>query len=95
MKKNERDNLTILRAFGPDRADLILECVGVQDTITQAIECARKGTTIVVVGVFSKKPVVDLGLVQDRELSFDHYLDAYHTIENAQGKTMKVMVTLG
>jgi L-iditol 2-dehydrogenase len=58
----------IPRDFGPDRADLILECVGVQDTITQAVENARKGTTIVVVGVFGKKPVVDLGLVQDREL---------------------------
>jgi L-iditol 2-dehydrogenase len=55
--------------FGPDKADLILECVGVQDTITQAIVNARKGSTIIVVGVFGKKPEVDLGLVQDRELS--------------------------
>jgi L-iditol 2-dehydrogenase len=59
----------ILNAFGPDKADLILECVGVQDTITQAVVNARKGSTIVVVGVFGKKPQVDLGLVQDRELS--------------------------
>jgi L-iditol 2-dehydrogenase len=65
------DDLTeaIQRNFGPDKADLILECVGAQDTITQAIANARKGTTIVVVGVFGKKPKVDLGLVQDRELS--------------------------
>ena len=59
----------ILDTFGPDKADLILECVGVQDTITQAVANARKGSTIVVVGVFGKKPEVDLGLVQDRELS--------------------------
>ena len=59
----------IRRDFGPERADLILECVGVQDTVTQAVVNARKGTTIVVVGVFGQKPVVDLGLVQDRELS--------------------------
>jgi L-iditol 2-dehydrogenase len=59
----------ILRHFGPSRADLILECVGVQDTITQAVENARKGTTIVVVGVFGTEPTVNLGLVQDRELS--------------------------
>jgi L-iditol 2-dehydrogenase len=62
-------NKAISRDFGPDRADLMLECVGVEATMTQAIACARKGTTIVVVGVFGKKPVVDLGLVQDRELS--------------------------
>jgi len=117
----------ILKYFGPDKADLILECVGVQDTITQAIANARKGSTIVVVGVFAKKPEVDLGLVQDRELSligtlmynkidyeraiqlvargdihlnelithrfpFSHYMDAYHAIEAAQGKYMKVIL---
>ena len=59
----------ILNTFGPDKADLILECVGVQDTITQAIANARKGSPIVVVGVFGEKPLVDLGLLQDRELS--------------------------
>lgn len=59
----------ILNTFGPDKADLILECVGIQDTITQAVENARKGSTIIVIGVFDKKPAVDLGLVQDRELS--------------------------
>lgn len=59
----------LARHFGPDRADLILECVGVQDTITQAVQHARKGTTIVAVGVFGEKPVVDVGLIQDRELS--------------------------
>jgi len=66
-----RDDLgpAILASFGPDKADLILECVGVPDTITQAVSLARKGSTIVVVGVFGKKPEVDLGLVQDRELS--------------------------
>lgn len=59
----------ILQQFGADKADLILECVGVQDTISQAVTHARKGSTIVVVGVFAQKPQVDLGLVQDRELS--------------------------
>jgi L-iditol 2-dehydrogenase len=43
--------------------------VGVQTTISQAVTNARKGSTIVVVGVFGKRPEVDMGLVQDRELS--------------------------
>ena len=59
----------ILMNFGPDKADLILECVGVEPTMTSAISSARKGTKIIVVGVFGEKPKVDLGLVQDRELS--------------------------
>lgn len=62
-------NTALRRAFGPDRADLILECVGVQATATQAVECARKGTTVVIVGVFAEQPVVNLGYVQDRELA--------------------------
>ena len=54
--------------FGPDKADLILECVGVDQTMTEAIDNARKGSDIIVVGVFGDKATVDLGLVQDREL---------------------------
>jgi L-iditol 2-dehydrogenase len=116
--------------FGPAKADLILECVGVQATADQAVANARKGTTIVVVGVFGEKPTVDLGLVQDRELKlvgtlmyqkpdyakaieliaggkieldnlithrfkFEQYLDAYHTIEESNGRYMKVMLELG
>ena len=59
----------IQNCLGPDRADVIFECVGVESTITDAVKLARKGSTIVVVGVFGKKPQVDLGLVQDRELT--------------------------
>ncbi len=59
----------ILDIFGSDKADVILECVGAPATITQAIDHARKGSTIVVVGVFGEKPQVNLGFVQDRELT--------------------------
>ena len=58
----------VLRRFGEEKADLILECVGGQKTIETAIAVARKGTDIIVVGVYGDKPVVDMGLVQDREL---------------------------
>jgi L-iditol 2-dehydrogenase len=58
----------VRRHFGEDKADLILECVGSQATIAQAVGVARKGTDIIVVGVFGEKPTIDLGTVQDREL---------------------------
>lgn len=58
----------IVKAFGPDRADLIVECVGINQTIDDAIANARKGTDIIIVGVYGDKPVVDLSTVQDREL---------------------------
>jgi len=58
----------VRRRFGDAKADLILECVGAQKTMEQAVAVARKGTDIVVVGVFGDRPTVDMGLVQDREL---------------------------
>jgi L-iditol 2-dehydrogenase len=67
----KKDNLAseIEAVFGPDKADAALECVGIQATMDQAIVNARKGSSIVAVGVFGDRPQVDLGLVQDRELS--------------------------
>ena len=58
----------MVESFGEGKADLILECVGSPATITQGVALARKGTDIIVVGVFGDKPVVDMGTVQDREL---------------------------
>jgi 2-desacetyl-2-hydroxyethyl bacteriochlorophyllide A dehydrogenase len=57
------------RIFGSTGFDVVLECVGVEPTMTAAIENIQKGGTIVVVGVFGEKPRVDMGLVQDRELN--------------------------
>lgn len=59
---------SVREAFGPDGANAILECVGVEEAVGQAISLARKGTDIVIVGVFGEKPRVDIGLVQDKEL---------------------------
>ena len=90
----------IIENFGPDKADLILECVGINPTMSQAINNARKGTDIIVVGVFGDKATVDLGLVQDRELRLigtlmyqeKDYLKAIELIE--QGKIqLKPLIT--
>jgi L-iditol 2-dehydrogenase len=51
-----------------DGADVIVECVGVTTTIHDAIKTARKGTQIILAGVFEQDTPVPLGLVQDREL---------------------------
>jgi len=56
------------KSFGKNKADFIFECVGEAETINQAINLARKGSDIIVVGVFDEKPRLDVGLVQDREL---------------------------
>lgn len=55
-------------AFGPTRADVIFECVGVAATFHDALNVTRKGGTIVLAGVFSDDVPVNLGKVQDWEL---------------------------
>lgn len=90
----------IVDNFGENKADLILECVGINPTMEQAITNARKGTDIIVVGVFGEKAMVDLGLVQDRELRLigtlmyqeRDYIKAIELIE--QGKIqLKPLIT--
>ena len=69
VNSNKEDiDKTILNNFSKDKADIIFECVGIQNTISQAISVARKGSKIIVVGVYGEKPIVDMGLVQDHEL---------------------------
>lgn len=58
----------IIKVFGSDKADLIIECIGSNQTINEAIANARKGTDILIVGVYGDKPTIDLNSVQDREL---------------------------
>lgn len=58
-------------AFGPDKADVIYECAGTDVTMDQAIQNARKGSTIILVAVFGKKATVDLAKLNDSELDLN------------------------
>lgn len=98
--KNKDLTQAIADNFVENKADLILECVGINPTMEQAITNARKGTDIIVVGVFGDKAMVDLGLVQDRELKLigtlmyqeKDYIKAIELIE--QGKIqLKPLIT--
>jgi len=66
-KYNLKDK--IFEYFGTDRADVIFECVGINETMNQAIECARKGSQIVIVGVFGDLAKMNAALIQDHELA--------------------------
>jgi L-iditol 2-dehydrogenase len=48
--------------------DLVMECVGLEQTLLQAIETVKKGGQIVIVGVPPADPHIRLSWVQDREL---------------------------
>jgi len=68
----KRDNIVKLvhEKFGLDAMDIVFECVGgpQESTINQSIELVRKGVKIIILGVFPGKILVNMALIQDREL---------------------------
>lgn len=61
----------MVAAFGPDKADVIYDCAGNDITINDAIRCARKGSTIILVAVFGKMATCDLAVLNDHELDLN------------------------
>lgn len=52
-----------------ERVDSTFECVGVAPTVNQGIELTIKGGNVVILGVFEEHAMVNMGLVQDKELN--------------------------
>ena len=69
--KNVDFNTAMLEKFGPDKADVIYDCAGNNITMNQAIRCARKGSTIILVAVFADMGTVDLAVLNDHELDLN------------------------
>lgn len=61
----------MLAAFGPDKADVIYDCAANDTTMGQAIRYARKGSTIILVGVYAGMAHVDLAVLNDHELDLN------------------------
>ena len=82
----------MLAAFGPDKADVIYDCAGNNITMGQAIQYARKGSTIVLVAVFAGMAEVDLAVANDHELDIkstmmyrhEDYLDAISLVKEGK-----------
>lgn len=69
--RGEDFNKAMVKAFGPDKADVIYDCAGNDITMNQAIRCARKGSAIILVAVFAKMATVDLAVLNDHELDLN------------------------
>ena len=48
-------------------ADVVYECIGIEPTLDQAIRISKPGAKIMVMGVFGRKPVIDMNTVQEAE----------------------------
>lgn len=92
--RNDDFGEAMLRVFGQDKADVIYDCAGNNITIGQAIKHARKGSTIILVAVFSGNAQVDLAVLNDHELDLntsmmyrnEDYLDAIRLVKEKKVK---------
>ena len=100
VNTGETDMEQALRdAFGSDKADVIYDCAGSDITMGQAIRCARKGSTIVLVAVFSKMASVDLAVLNDHELELntsmmyrhEDYVDAIRLVSEGKVQLRSLM----
>lgn len=87
------------KAFGDDEIEVIYGCSASQAGISQAVELAPKGITIMAVGVFEDQPRVDMAGVQDREYSVigtlmythEDYVDAIRLMTDAKMNLEKLI----
>lgn len=89
----------IIECFGKDKADIIYDCAGNDITMDQAIQNARKGSTIILVAVYAGMAKVDLAKLNDSELDLntsmmyqhDDYVDAIRFVEEGKIKLKPLM----
>lgn len=89
----------MVECFGPDKADIIYDCAGNNLTMNQAIRCARKGSTIILVAVFAGMATVDLAVLNDHELDLnttmmyrhEDYVKAIEMVEEGKIKLQPLM----
>jgi len=55
-------------AFGDGGFDIAFEAAGVEASLASAVKCIEKGGMILIVGVYGKPPVVDMGVVGEHEI---------------------------
>jgi L-iditol 2-dehydrogenase len=55
--------------FGVDGADVIFECAGVRQTISSAVQCARRGSRLAVIANFKAPVEMELVLLQRKEVT--------------------------
>ena len=69
--RNKDFGEALVETFGPDKADVIYDCAANDITMGQAIKYARKGSTIILVGVYAGMAKVDLAVLNDHELDLN------------------------
>lgn len=59
----------VAAAFGSDGADVVIEAIGVADSVNESFRQCRKQGTVVISGIFGEYQAIDLFTLQDKELN--------------------------
>lgn len=97
--KNVDFGKSMVECFGEDKADIIYDCAGNDTTMEQAIQNARKGSTIILVAVYAGRANVDLAKLNDSELDLntsmmyrhEDYVDAIRFVEEGKVQLKPLM----
>lgn len=89
----------LVRCFGADKADVIYDCAGNDITLNQAIRCARKGSTLILVAVFADMAKADMAVLNDHELDLnssmmyrhEDYVDAIRLVNEGKIRLKPLM----
>lgn len=65
----EKIEYAVKRVFGDEGFQVAIDCSGAQSALTGAVDNIEKGGRIVIVGVFSDPPAVDMAKVCEHEIS--------------------------
>ena len=99
--RSESLDAAAARVFGKEGFGTAFECAGAEAAINSAIGAIRKGGTIVAVGVYGDRPNVNMGFLQDRELTLTgtlmykrrDFLKAVRLIADGQVRTRPLETT--
>ncbi|KYO65256.1 alcohol dehydrogenase catalytic domain-containing protein [Thermovenabulum gondwanense] len=68
ISTKEIDVVTYVKEWSENKmADVVFECVGTDSTLDLSIKTAKNAGIIMVMGVFEKKPIIDMNLLQEGE----------------------------
>jgi L-iditol 2-dehydrogenase len=68
INENSEDvSVAVSNAFGQG-ADICIECIGVAKSVNDCFAYSKKGGTVIIVGIFGEKQLIDVFSLQDKEL---------------------------
>ncbi|HUZ57318.1 MAG TPA: alcohol dehydrogenase catalytic domain-containing protein [Hanamia sp.] len=92
--KNENFHTAVNRVFGDEGFQIAFEATGAQSALTDVISGIENGGTLIIIGVYVKSPIVNMGFLGEHELNVigsmmyhhEDYLEAVECVSNGEIK---------